>query len=135
MKKAAIMAVAGMLLSSACAIGKNAADLAVAKSARGAIGTFQTEKGSVPLELLAVRDDGLILQDRSGRILFSPYGSIRRFTPQGFREDYALARGEHPSANKKSMLRAISHYPQGLSGDLERKLLDRAGQQEMLPVQ
>lgn len=135
MKRAAIIAIGCLAMASACAFGKNAADLPVANSALGTMGTYETEKGSLPVELLAVRDDGLVLQDRSGRVLFAPYRVIRRFSPQGLGGDYVIARGEQPSATKKAMLRAVSHYPQGISGELERKLLERAGQRELLPLQ
>ena len=135
MKRTAIIAAGCFALASACTFGKNAADLSVAKSASGTMATYETEKGSLPVELLAVRDEGLVLQDRSRRILFAPYASIRRFSPQGLGGEYTIARGEQPSATKKAMLRSISHYPQGLSGELERTLLDRAGQRELLTLQ
>lgn len=135
MKKSAIAVIAGLALLSACSIGKNAADLPVARSASGTMAALQAASGAFTVELLAVRDDGLVVQDNSRRILFFPYGAIRLFTPRGLGREYILARGEVPSSSRRAMLRAVSHYPQGLNDALERKLLDIAGQRELLTLQ
>ena len=135
MKTSAVLLLACLSFGSGCKFGKNAATFPVAKSASGTTATLQAASGTFTVELLAVRDDGLIVQDRNRRMLFFPYDAIQSFVPESIRGDYVLSRGERPSSSRIAMLKTISHYPQGLNAALERTLLDKLGQRELITQQ
>jgi hypothetical protein len=63
------------------------------------------------------------------------YPNIRSFKPEGLSYDYRLADGEQPSTPKMSRIRSISHFPQGMTPEIQLRLLERGQQRELTILQ
>lgn len=132
MRSIAIMALCfAASMSMGCRFGKSAADLPFARQPVGATMNITTVSGAYSGELLEARDDGMtILHQRTG-LIFIPYSATRTFKAVDLGSRYASAGGV-PSSQTIQRLRAISHYPQGITADIQRQLLARAQQSEVL---
>lgn len=119
----------------ACTIGSNAATSRVATFPEGARVTVQTAvSGNHVAELLEVRDDGLVL-DASKRIVFVPFTAVRRVTTDKLGAAFSLDRGGLPDAVKLAAIRSVSHFPQGMTPEIQRILLAKAGQPDLVVIQ
>jgi len=78
-------------------------------------------------ELLAVRDDGIVIRLQQ-RLALVPYASIRRVRV-GELPDYSVGAGT-PSPERRARLNALSRYPQGIGPDLQRVLFAQSSQTE-----
>ena len=83
-------------------------------------------------ELLAVREDGLIVADEE-EVFWIPFSHIRS---GDFEQNYSLSvyRAKTPSPSKLQKLRLLSRFPQGLDGELLQRLLAAYHQTELTDV-
>jgi len=107
--------------------GATGATLPLAALPNGATVSIQTTGETANGELLAVRDDGLVIL-RGPRLSFVPYNNLR--SARIAELPYSLGAGA-PSAEERAKLTAVSRYPQGIGAELQRKLLAQSGQTEL----
>jgi hypothetical protein len=119
----------------ACTFGKNAARLPVATSPRGVTASLILPTRKLSVELIEIRDDAMVVQDNQRQLLLVPYRLIRSFTPKDLPTPYTLRLGERPVGEKRLRLQSVSHFPQGMTPEIERKVLEAAGQRELVVVQ
>ena len=67
-----------------------------------------------------------------GKIMFVPFTTLRSFKVEGLGADYASNTGGTPVPVMLKRLQAISHYPQGISPDLQQRLIAHAQQSEII---
>jgi len=123
-----------VLMVSACTIGKSGKDLAVASHPGGAQVTLLSKDRHFTGELVAVRDDGVVVSVQN-RLLFFPFASLGGFAFGKGNRGYRLSPGERPPRDKLSRLRTISHFPQGLTPEIERQLLAQMGQTAIVTIE
>ena len=128
----ALLVVTGI---TACKFGKNAANLPVATSPRGVTASLILPTRTLSVELIEIRDDAMVVQENQRQLLLVPYRLIRSFTPKDLPGAYTLRLGEQPVGEKRSRLQAVSHFPQGMTPEIQRKVLAAAGQRELVVVQ
>lgn len=124
MRALTLLAIA-ILPAAACHVGPDVANYPPANSPYGVTGSFVVGKATVEGELLAVGDSTFVLL-RDHQVLELPFAAISsaRFPQVHIRID-----GEaQPSYELLARLRMVSRFPQGLSAELERKLLEAYGQ-------
>ncbi|MEO5580274.1 MAG: hypothetical protein ABIR58_06415 [Gemmatimonadaceae bacterium] len=117
----------------ACSIGKSGKDLAFATQPGGAMVGVLSSGGLLRGELVAVRDDGVVITSQK-QLSFFPFASLGGLTVTGMKSDYQLSRGETPSREKLERLRLVSHFPQGLTPEIESRLLAQFGQTAIVTV-
>lgn len=124
-----IAALIAISLAAGCRFGPNKADLHVATSPRGADVQITTGSGGVNGELLAVNDDGLVVLD-GRRMVTVPFTEIRdaRFAELGAK--YRIGKGRRPHPLTIARLRRVSHFPQGITPEIQAKLLTMYEQQK-----
>jgi hypothetical protein len=114
------------LCSVACFhIGPTADKFPLALGPNGATVTVQTTSQSATGELLAVRDDGVVML-RGAKLAFAPFADLRS-VKVAVLSDYSIGAGA-PPPDRRARLNAVSRYPQGISAELQRKLLAQSGQ-------
>lgn len=120
-----VLAVALGMLAAGCHVGPDVASYPPASSPRGAVGKFEVGRTTFEAELLAVRDSSfVVLRDR--QVVEVPFAGV---TSSSFPHVSIRVSSEaRPSAEELAKLRILSRFPQGLSAELERKLLDAYGQ-------
>ena len=107
-------------LALACYIGPRTADIEVAHQPGGASITITARSGTVlDGELLAESDSGLVLL-WAGQLGYIPYAQTSSLKAQTI--DLSIAAGQ-PSPPDRERLRLMSRFPQGLTPDLETRLL------------
>lgn len=127
-------AMISILVIPACKIGKSGKDLPLATQPGGAQVAVALQGVRVPGELIAVRDDGVVVTARK-QLSFFPFVSLGGLTIQQMSGDYQLSPGERPSREKFERLRLVSRFPQGLTPEIERQLLAELGQSAIVTVQ
>ncbi len=120
------MAVGLSLLLGACTIGMTPDEFLPARRPAGIHTSVRLLDARLEGELLSVNDTSLVILTKT-EIMSVPYGSIRSAR---FRQYYRLGiqYWEQPSSATREELRLLSRFPQGLSGDLLKQLLDVHGQ-------
>ena len=117
------------LCSVACFhIGPSAANFPLASVPNGVTVSVRTTGQSVNGELLAVRDDGIVIQYGS-KLAFARYADLRSAKVMEL-SDYSIGSGA-PPLEQRARLNSVSRYPQGIGAALQQKLLSQAGQTEM----
>ena len=123
-------------LFAGCVYGPGVGKSPLARRPEGVDVSASSQHGTFTGELLEVRDAGLLLlvapENANGnRIVLLPYGAIRaaRFDKLG--AGYGLTDGQPPMPATRERLRRVSRFPQGLSEDVLRRLLDAHGQTEV----
>jgi hypothetical protein len=127
-----------ILTLAGCTVGPDVSKLAPARTGQGVnilVVPVETPDGSaygrIDGELLAVRDDALLL--RAGLLALVSYASIERAEVEGFGR-LTFGHGRPPTEVQRQELRLLSRYPQGVSGDLLRRLLDAYNQDELRTI-
>ncbi len=95
----------------------------------------QTTQGQLSGELIEVRDTGIVvLTDRKLRLL--SYTAILSASPDQteFGYPFSIERQTAPKPDVREYLRLRSRFPQGLTPELMRQLLDVYGQTELAGV-
>jgi hypothetical protein len=117
------------LCSVACFhIGPSAENFPLASRPNGATVTVQTAGQTVAGELLAVRDDGVVIL-RGSKLAFAPFADLRSVDVAELAE-YSIGAGA-PSPERRAKLNVLSRYPQGISAALQQKLFAQSGQAEL----
>lgn len=115
------------LFLAACYTGPGIRTFAPAQGPKGVQTTLKLQQsGQAEGELLAVRDDGLMLLANAS-VVFAPYTAIddARFVERRELGWGRLSgdRGQPPEPNIQQQLRLVSRFPQGLGGDVLEQLL------------
>ena len=91
---------------------------------------IDTEQGKLTGELIEVRDSGIVvLADQKLRLL--PYTAILSSEVDQTSSHYAISKRTVPKPDVQAYLRLLSRFPQGLTPELMRQLLDAHGQTEL----
>jgi hypothetical protein len=120
------------LLLGGCYVGRRAENIDLAWQPRGAMVQLQTGAGSVNGELLEVQDTALLVLDLQKRVSLVPYRAIRLGEAEMVRD--VTRDGRTPSEAHRQRLARISRFPQGLTPETQRALLDAYGQAELRVV-
>lgn len=117
-----IAALITILLAEGCRFGPRMENLSLASSPRGAVVQVTRATGGVRGELLAVNDDGLVVLD-GRRMVTIPFSEIRdaRFAELG--SGYRIGGGKRPNSDAIAKLRRVSHFPQGITPEIQTRLL------------
>lgn len=81
-----------------------------------------------------VRDNGLVVIANK-RLLLFPFASIDVMTATGMGRAFSLSAGEKLSSEKRERLRLISQFPQGMTAEIERRLLAELNQTEITTIE
>ena len=106
-------------------IGPTADKFPLALGPNGAMVTVQTTNQWATGELLAVRDDGVVIL-RGSKLAIAPFADLRSVKVTVL-SDYSIGAGA-PPPDRRARLNAVSRYPQGIGPELQRKLLAQSGQ-------
>ena len=120
-------------LTSGCVYryGMTARKLTPAHEAAGISVHIRTDMRQLSGELIALRDDGLLLvSDKVVRLV--PYGSI--VSALFDQTEDRIDGHQPPSRDQRERLRVLSRYPQGLAPDLLNDLLHAYGQGELAGI-
>jgi len=110
-----------VLGASACYMGPSLNGVQVAHSPHGAVGSFTTQSRNIFTgELLAVQDTGLVVL-RADLVTFVPWPVITELSFEF--PKVAIHDGQTPTASQSQQLRSVSRFPQGLTPELEERLL------------
>ncbi len=117
-----IAALITISLAAGCRFGPKMENLNIARSPRGAVVQVTRATGAVSGELLAVNDDGLVVLE-GRRMVTIPFSEIRdaRFTEMG--SGYRVGGGKRPNPEAIAKLRRVSHFPQGITPEIQARLL------------
>lgn len=126
--------VAALASVEGCVFGANAADFPFATSAAGATGKLIAMNQTIRAELIEVRENEIVFLDASGRLILLRYQSIQLFQPDRLDRRYVIRYGEVPSAERKQLFRAISHFPQGMTPDIQRRMLQAQRQTDFVSL-
>jgi hypothetical protein len=117
-------------LSNGCSIGMTALKYPPAQGPAGVIMRVRTAQGQVSGELIEVRDAGIVvLADQKLRLL--PYTVILSSEVDRTDSRYAISQRTVPKPDVQAHLRLLSRFPQGLTLELMRQLLETYGQNEL----
>jgi len=118
-----------------CQIGGNASDYFEARNVRGVIVQIDTPKWHTDGELLSVRDDGIIAFLRDGRVALIPWSSTTRAYVKGLGVGYQYGSRIPPTAQAKKNLTLMSHFPQGMTPEIQARFLASKGQTQLVMLQ
>ena len=119
---------------SGCVFGKNAANLTVAGSPWGTMGKLRTSAMNLDGELIEMRDQAMIFRDTNNRLLIVPYSAIQYFTPVGLKRPYLITPRDRPVGEIKSSLASISRFPQGMTPEIQRRMLEVVKQDDFITI-
>lgn len=128
MKRTAVILLSGLALG--CNFGQRIGNVRVSRQPGGVQGTVTERNGtSVVAEVLAVDDTGLVL------LWSKQVGYLRFASASTFKSDaisLSFAESGAPSSDARKRLRLMSRFPQGLTPDLEARLLAAYHQRELV---
>ena len=117
-------------LSNGCTFGPTARTYRPAQTPKGVYMRVETGQGKLSGELIEVRDAGIILLvDQKLRLL--PYTAILSSVVDQTSSHYSISKQTVPKPEVQGYLRLLSRFPQGLTPELMRQLLDAYGQTEL----
>lgn len=121
------------LVLSGCMIGPSIHNARQARNPTGARSVLTLEMHTVDGELIALRDEALVILSRE-ELFLVPLGLIRsgRFSGSGTPR---ITSSRPPNVIELDRLRQSSRYPHGLSEEVQQRLLDEYGQDELTVVQ
>ena len=124
------------LSASACHIGASAAGYTPATQAAGATMVVTTETGRLVGELVEVRDNGIVALLSDGRVALVPWSVTSKATAEGVSGiETSYGQKAPPSAGVKANLTAVSHFPQGMTPDIQARFLAAHNQSSILVIQ
>ncbi len=132
MRTMRLLTAAGIVSINACAFGGTGAALPVANRPGGATALLETSSGPLAGELIAVQDDGVVVAEKT--IVFAPFTALKKFRINAMTDEYALQPLEIPDADKLARLRSVSHFPQGLTPAITKRLLEQAAQSDIVVI-
>ncbi len=118
-----------IVLLSACHFGVTGRDLRVGQQPGGVPVMVKTSSGSYDGELMAIQEDGVLISHP--KLLFAPFSAIIALRVDTMGNDYSLTSPEIPTSSQLQRLRLVSHFPQGMTPEIRRRLLAQAGQTEI----
>ena len=116
------LALITLSFASGCRVGPRIENLNLASSPRGTVVEVTRTSGSVRGELLAVNDDAIVVLE-GRRMVTIPFALIREAKFPELGRSYYLVGGETPNAKEIGALRRVSHFPQGITPEIQAKLL------------
>jgi len=117
-------------LSNGCSFGMTTRKYPPAQGPTGVIMRLRTAQGQISGELIEVRDVGIVvLVDQKLRLLSYPVILSSEVDRTDSR--YAISQGIVPKPDVQAHLRLLSRFPQGLTPELMRQLLETYGQTEL----
>jgi hypothetical protein len=132
MRTALLAGLAIAVVVTGCHVGPNAQSYTVARTPYGARLALMVADERFEAELLAVRDSGLLVL-RSNQLLLVPFRSIDDArSAGGAHVGVELRDGRRPTSDEMERLRIQSRYPQGVTPELERRLLEAYGQTSLI---
>jgi hypothetical protein len=135
MRTIILLAAASFVLG-ACQMGKNAANLPVAHTVAGATMQIRTASQRFDAELLEVRSNGIVVARKNdGQIAMVPWTSTRSASAKGLGREYAYGVLIPPSRDVLPNLVKVSHFPQGMTPEIEARILASRGQKEIVVIQ
>ena len=121
------------LSNNACTFGVTAPKYLPAQGPRGVNLHVDTSQGKFSGELIEVLDTGIVmLADQKIRLL--PYTAILSSKVDQTPSRYSISKRTVPNPDVQAQLRLLSRFPQGLTPELMRQLLDANGQAELAGV-
>lgn len=109
-------------LAAACRFGPKIEQVSLARSPRGAMYAVTRAVGTVNGELLTVTDEGFVVLDGQ-RMVTIPFAEIRDARSPELGKDYRLRDGKRPDPQLMARLRRVSHFPQGITPEIQARLL------------
>ena len=120
------------LPATACVIGPKLAVYPPAHGPQGAAVAIRVGRSTITGEAIAVTDSGVVTV-HEGQLAFVPWPAIDDLSVNGIRSSYIPAR-DGPEPSRRARIARLSRFPQGLTPELERRLLAQFGQTEMRVV-
>lgn len=109
-------------LVTGCRFGPKLENVTLAKTPRGTMMEVTRISGVVNGELLAVTDDALVVLE-GRRIVTVPFVEIRDARSSELGRDYRISGQKRPDPDAMARLRRVSHFPQGITPEIEARLL------------
>jgi hypothetical protein len=117
-------------LSSGCRLDVTAQKYLPAQGPKGVNMHLDTAQGNLSGELIEVRDAGIVvLTDQ--KLRFLPYTDILSSRLDQTSSHYSISNRTAPQPDALAQLRLLSRFPQGLTPELMRQLLDVYRQTEL----
>jgi hypothetical protein len=128
------MAAAAIFIIDGCRYGAAVESFPPARTPKGVIGTITTTGARFSAaELIEVRESEIvILSGTTFRLL--PYSAIISARFEGMSGRYNIGNRRAPGPETRDTLRLVSRFPQGLTPELLRRLLEANGQSELQGV-
>lgn len=123
----------GAALVAGCHVGPAVEKYEPAHSPVGARSTLTVGETTYYGELLAANDSALVFLQAYSHVDLVPYPAIRSGTFNDL--SVSLDGGKAPSAEDERLLRMASRFPQGISPELERRLLAAYHQSAMIVLE
>lgn len=121
--------------ATACFIGGNAAHYPVANRVNGATVRIASSSASFQAELLEVRNNGIVVLQNDGRVAIAPWNSTKRVDVVGLGRQYSYGMLMPPTRETFANLVKVSHFPQGMTPEIEKRFLTSRGQTELVVIQ
>lgn len=130
-----LILIAAVFISQGCQLGANAANFPVAHRVNGATLRIVTTSERFDGELLEVRDNGIVVFKKDGQVVLIPWVVTRSVSAPGLGREFSYGLLMPPSRAVIPNLVKVSHFPQGMSPQVEARLLAGRGQKEIVVVQ
>jgi hypothetical protein len=130
LRLAEVIIILGSVLLSSCHYGRAVKDFPPANGPQGVGMQVTTDHQMFLGELLEVRDIGLIVLSEK-KIHLLPFAEITSSQAVKTSSQYSFGGRRQPSPEVRERLRLVSRFPQGLTPDLLRRLLETYGQTEL----
>jgi hypothetical protein len=124
------------LLSSACHIGQSAASYGPATRAEGVTMIITTDAGRFTGELVEVKDNGIVALLSDGRVALVPWSATTNAVAQGVPGTSASYGFKmQPGREARVNLIMMSHFPQGMTPEIQERFLAGHKQAEIVVIQ
>ena len=130
-----LMVLIASLLSSACHIGGTAAGYTPATTAEGARMIVFTSAGRLTGELVEVKDNGIVLALSDGRVALVPWSVTTSASAEGVPKMRTYYAENGPGEEARSNLVKVSHFPQGMTADIQARFLAAHKQSAVVVIQ
>jgi len=130
-----LILIAALFISQGCQLGANAGNFPVAHRVNGATLRIVTKSQRFDGELLEVRDNGIVVSRKDGQVVLVPWLVTQNVSAPGLGRDFSYGFLMPPSRSTIPNLVKVSHFPQGMSPEIEARLLASRGQKEIVVIQ
>lgn len=115
-------ALVAISLATGCRFGPKMEKLSVARGPGGAAIEAATLTGPVNGELVSVTDDGVVVL-QANRLINVRFAEIRNARFKELGSDYRFGGQKRPDPDRIARLRRVSRFPQGITPEIEARLL------------